>query len=104
MVLSSICSTSVLAQSSFCSENVPKNKLEQYELLKAETLKSIENDKRFDSEKSRIKYAECIAFSSIMHDAYYYEMTENDKEKKRAMRANKREKVLGYFLLIMARH
>ena len=104
LILSALCSTSVLAQRSFCAEKVPQNKMKLYEQLKAETLKSIENDKRFDSEMSRIKYAECSAFSKIMYEVYYHEMTENDKKKKRSLSARRTEKAVGYFLLIFARH
>ena len=59
VILLMICSSYTYAQSSVYEEMIPKNQKENFEQIKSKILKKIENDKSFDSETNRIKFAEC---------------------------------------------
>ena len=89
-----ICASYIYAQSSVYEAMIPENKKENFELIKSKILKRVENDKTFKSEKSRIEYAECMAYSEIMYDDDNYYEFDCSSNNKGHIKQSKSEKAL----------
>ena len=96
------CVSIAQAQSVYFNDRIPHNQKEHFEIIKTGILEEIANDKAYNSDKERIRYAETMAFSKIMNNAYYID--ENGKKIKMKHSNNRKlKKAMEHMLLFTVR-